>query len=65
MDGVDLIVAVESDVAPLEVAARTPERLDIAIAAGRIRVETIPCTTHFLPMERPDLVDAALREAAR
>ena len=44
---------------------REDARMDALVAAGRIRVETIPCTTHFLPMERPDLVDAALREAAR
>jgi hypothetical protein len=27
-------------------------------------VEVVPGTTHFLPMERPELVRAALREAA-
>lgn len=27
---------------------------------GRIRVETVPGTTHFLPMERPELVRATL-----
>jgi thiosulfate reductase cytochrome b subunit/pimeloyl-ACP methyl ester carboxylesterase len=32
-------------------------------ATGRIRVETVPGTTHFLPMERPELVRAAIREA--
>ena len=30
----------------------------------RIRMELIPGTSHFLPMERPDLVRAALLEAA-
>jgi pimeloyl-ACP methyl ester carboxylesterase len=30
-------------------------------AEGRITVETIPGTTHFLPMERPDLVRETLR----
>jgi len=29
------------------------------------QIERIPGTTHFLPMERPDLVQAALREALR
>jgi pimeloyl-ACP methyl ester carboxylesterase len=29
----------------------------------RFHVETVPGTTHFLPMERPDLVRAALRKA--
>lgn len=30
---------------------------------GRIRIETVPGTSHFLPMERPDVVQAALRKA--
>lgn len=30
---------------------------------SRVRVETAPGTTHFLPMERPELVRGALREA--
>jgi pimeloyl-ACP methyl ester carboxylesterase len=38
-------------------------RIDPLIASGRVRVETVPGTTHFLPMERPDLVEAGLREA--
>jgi len=33
-------------------------------ATGRITVETVPGTSHFLPMERPDLVVAILRRAA-
>jgi pimeloyl-ACP methyl ester carboxylesterase len=32
-------------------------------ATGRITVETVPGTSHFLPMERPDVVAAALRAA--
>jgi pimeloyl-ACP methyl ester carboxylesterase len=32
-------------------------------ATGRITVETVPGTTHFLPMERPDVVQDALRRA--
>ena len=32
-------------------------------ADGRITVETIPGTSHFLPMERPDLVRASLTAA--
>lgn len=43
--------------------ANIADRLDAQIAAGRIRVETIPETSHFLPMERPDLFSAALLEA--
>ena len=31
--------------------------------SGRIRIETVPGTTHFLPMERPDVVAQALRAA--
>jgi pimeloyl-ACP methyl ester carboxylesterase len=34
-------------------------------AAGRIRLETVPGTTHFLPMEKPDRVRAALDAAVR
>ncbi len=30
---------------------------------SRVRVETVPGTTHFLPMERPEVVRGALREA--
>jgi pimeloyl-ACP methyl ester carboxylesterase len=33
-------------------------------ASDRGRLEVVPGTTHFLPMERPDLVRAALREVA-
>ncbi|MDB5512616.1 MAG: alpha/beta hydrolase fold [Enterovirga sp.] len=29
--------------------------------SGRMTIETVPGTTHFLPMERPDLVRSALR----
>lgn len=43
---------------------RDDPHLDAMVAAGRIRMETVPETSHFLPMERPDLVQAALREAA-
>jgi pimeloyl-ACP methyl ester carboxylesterase len=45
----------------------SPGRLDGRIeeltATGRIRIDTIPGTTHFLPMERADLVREALLEA--
>jgi pimeloyl-ACP methyl ester carboxylesterase len=34
-----------------------------AAAAAGVRLESVPGTTHFLPMERPDTVQAALREA--
>jgi pimeloyl-ACP methyl ester carboxylesterase len=35
-----------------------------AIGKGRIEVQMVPGTSHFLPMERPDLVQEALRAAA-
>ncbi len=38
-------------------------RIEQLTADGRISIETIPGTTHFLPMERPDLVRATLRAA--
>jgi pimeloyl-ACP methyl ester carboxylesterase len=34
-------------------------------ATGRIEIETVPGTSHFLPMERPDLVRATLLEVAQ
>ncbi len=42
---------------------RLDEGLERLAATGRIRVETVPDTTHFLPMERPDLVREAILEA--
>jgi len=33
-------------------------------ATGRIRIDTIAGTTHFLPMERPELAREAIRAAA-
>lgn len=44
--------------------ARIDDRLEDLKALPRVTVETIPGTTHFLPMERPDLVRAVLRAAA-
>ena len=38
-------------------------RIDQLTADGRITIETVPGTTHFLPMERPDLVRSTLRAA--
>jgi len=43
--------------------ARIDEHLDELSAMPHISVETVPGTTHFLPMERPDLVRQALRDA--
>lgn len=42
--------------------ARIDEGLEALTADGRIRVEVIPGTSHFLPMERPDVVQATIRE---
>ena len=44
---------------------RIEGRIDELTASGRIRVDTIPGTTHFLPMERPDLVREAIAWAVR
>lgn len=35
---------------------------DELAATGRIRIETVPGATHFLPLEHPELVVATLRE---
>ena len=42
---------------------RLDEGLERLAVTGRIRVDTVPDTTHFLPMERPDLVREAILEA--
>ena len=42
--------------------ARIDDNLDELRAMDRVTVETVPGTTHFLPMERPDLVRSVLRE---
>jgi pimeloyl-ACP methyl ester carboxylesterase len=42
--------------------ARIDDELASLTARG-MQIETVPGTTHFLPMERPDLVQMALREA--
>lgn len=47
-----------------ESTARGDARLEAMAETGRIRLERIPGTTHFLPMERPELVRDALAEAA-
>jgi pimeloyl-ACP methyl ester carboxylesterase len=35
---------------------------DALLAKGNVQVETVPGTSHFLPMERPDLVRQTLLE---
>jgi pimeloyl-ACP methyl ester carboxylesterase len=64
--------AFERTVCPIRIlraAEASPGRLeghiDALTASGRIKVDTIPGTTHFLPMERPDLVREAILEAVR
>ena len=42
---------------------RVDGRIDELTASGRISIETVPGTTHFLPMERPNVTRAALVEA--
>ena len=42
---------------------RVDDHLAALTADGRLRIETVPGTSHFLPMEQPDLFEAALREA--
>ncbi|HVI31871.1 alpha/beta hydrolase [Phenylobacterium sp.] len=44
--------------------ARLDDHLPELLGTGRIRVETVAGASHFLPMERPELVRQALREAA-
>lgn len=40
--------------------ARLDEGLPELLATGRVRVDVVPGTSHFLPMERPDLVRETL-----
>ena len=40
------------------------DRLDELTASGRVDLRTVPGTTHFLPIERPEAVRAALAGAA-
>jgi pimeloyl-ACP methyl ester carboxylesterase len=44
--------------------ARLDEGQAELAATGRIHLEVVPGTTHFLPMERPELVRQVLRELA-
>ena len=48
--------------AEIDSPGRLDARLHELTRSGRIRVETVPGTTHFLPMERPDLVRQTLRD---
>jgi pimeloyl-ACP methyl ester carboxylesterase len=46
--------------AELDSPGRLEDGVDQLTASGRIRIDTIPGTTHFLPMERPELVREVL-----
>ncbi len=68
--GHDTVAAFEALRSPVRIlkaehesTCRMDERLDALVAAGRIAVETLPGTSHFLPMERPEAVRAALLDA--
>jgi pimeloyl-ACP methyl ester carboxylesterase len=68
----DSWAAFERSVCPIHILradADSPGRLEGQIdqlsASGRIRIDTIPGTTHFLPMERPDLVRETILAAVR
>jgi pimeloyl-ACP methyl ester carboxylesterase len=51
--------------AETESPGRIDGHVDDLTATGRIRVDTVPGTTHFLPMERPELVREVILEAVR
>jgi len=42
---------------------RVDGQIESLTADGRIRIETVPGSSHFLPMERPDIVREALESA--
>lgn len=42
---------------------RVDDAMDELVAIGRITITTVPGSSHFLPMERPELVQAELRRA--
>lgn len=51
--------------AAFESTARIEDHAAELTANPRLRIETVPGTTHFLPMERPDLVRAVLEDLTR
>lgn len=68
----DTMAAFEAAKVPIRIlraedgsTCRDNARLTALVEAGRVRMETVPGTTHFLPMERPDLVRETLLEAVR
>ncbi len=68
--GHDTLTAFERVTRPVHIlraeegsTCRIEEILPALEASGRFHMETVPGTTHFLPMERPELVRASLTEA--
>ena len=66
----DAIEAFDASVCPIRIfraehgsTCRVDADLDRLTASGRIRIETVPGTSHFLPMERIGLVRQSLDEA--
>jgi len=65
--GYDALAAFQATTCPIHIfraehgsTARLDSYADELKAMGRVIVETVPGTTHFLPMERPDVVQVAL-----
>ncbi len=65
--GYDALAAFQTTTCPIHIfraehgsTARLDSYADELKAMGRVTVETVPGTTHFLPMERPDVVQTAL-----
>ena len=65
--GYDALAAFQATTCPIHIfraehgsTARLDSYAGALAAMGRVTVETVPGTTHFLPMERPDVVQAAL-----
>ena len=60
------LAAIEAPIRILRAEEASTCRVDgheaVLLAKGNVRIETIPGTTHFLPMERPDLVRQTLAE---
>jgi pimeloyl-ACP methyl ester carboxylesterase len=55
--------AVEILAAEMDSTCREPEDLDIAALSPRVSITRLVGTTHFLPMERPDVVARSLARA--
>jgi pimeloyl-ACP methyl ester carboxylesterase len=51
------------DILRAETGSTFQSNEDVGGFGDRVRITTVPGTTHFLPMERPDLVQSALEKA--